>query len=92
MPTTILNLADLDNLIAKFEQKYNVSSLQMLKDANVRKQIAEDVLLRWETYVGQRIQLRELYQHTHNEYLGKLKIEPDSGRSQAPSDEVALAA
>lgn len=92
MPTTVLNLADLDGLISRFEQKYHVSSLEMLKDASVRKRISEDVLLRWEAYVNQRIRLRELYQHTHSEYLSKLEVKPKSGKSPASGDQVALAA
>ena len=92
MPTTVLNLADLDTLISKLEQKYNVSSVEMLRDANVRQQISEDVLLRWEMYVNQRIQLRELYQHTRSEYLSKLEAKPRSSKSPVPGDQVALAA
>jgi hypothetical protein len=92
MPTTVLNLADLDNLISKFEQKYHVSSLEMLRNADVRKRISEDVLLRWEMYVDQRIQLREIYHHTHSEYLSKLEVRPDSNKSPVPGDQVALAA
>src|SRR5579859_7182713 len=60
MPTTVLNLTDLDNIIRRFEKAYNVTSVAMLKDETVRSKISEDALLRWETYVEQRVRLRDL--------------------------------
>jgi hypothetical protein len=92
MPTTFINLADLDTLIHKLEQKYNASSFEMLKDGDVRERIPEDVLLRWETYVYQRAQLRDLYERTRSEYLSKLRVKTNSGKTQAPVDELNFAA
>jgi hypothetical protein len=65
MPTTVLNLTDLDNIIRRFEQAYSVTSVDMLKDKAVRSKISEDVLLRWETYVNQRVRLRDASEQTH---------------------------
>lgn len=90
MPTTVLNLTDLDNLIHRFETKYKVSSVEMLRDPSVRAKIAEDVLLRWEGYVCNRIALREIDEETRRHYLSNLG--PESDKSHAPSDILALAA
>ena len=73
MPTTILNLTDLDNIIRRFEQQYQVTSLEMLKNTAVRSKISEDVLLRWETYVEQRIRLRDASDRTHRCYLSDVE-------------------
>ena len=90
MPTTVLNVTDLDNLIHRFEGKYKVSSVEMLRDQSVRANISEDVLLRWESYVRNRIALREIDEETRKHYLSNLG--PQSDKSDAPSDILALAA
>lgn len=90
MPTTVLNLTDLDNLIHRFEEKYKASSIEMLRDQSVRAKISEDVLLRWESYVRNRIALREIDEETRKHYLSNLG--PQSDKSDAPSDILALAA
>jgi hypothetical protein len=90
MPTTVLNITDLDNLIRGFETLYGISTLEMLKDASTRKKISEDVLLRWETYVRQRVLLREADAQVRSQYLAKVKAE--SKKSPTPSDQVSLAA
>jgi hypothetical protein len=91
MPTTILNLSDLDNLISDFEHQFGVSSLDMLKEQAVRRTIPEDVLLRWETYVFQRVNLRKVSEDLHREYLLKLHRE-SVVKAPTPSDQVELAA
>jgi hypothetical protein len=72
MPTTVLNLTDLDNRIRGYEQKYAVSSVDMLKEKSVRDHIPEDDILRWETYVYQRVRLRDIYDRLRGDYLSKL--------------------
>lgn len=99
MPMTMLNLTDLDNIIRSFEKQYRVSSLDMLRDESFRSRISEDVLLRWEAYVSQRVWLRECYDVTHREYLGQLthgssksKAKHESSKSKAASDVLSYAA
>ena len=89
MPTTVLNLTDLDNLIRRFEEKYGVSSLQMLTDASVRARVSEDVLLEWESYIHNLEALRELGVETRKNYL---PVGPQCDKSNAPNDLLDLAA
>ena len=93
MPTTVLNLTDLDNRIRGFEQKYAVSSVDMLKEKSVRDQIPEDDILRWETYVYQRVRLRDIYDQLRGDYLSKLP-QPDSGSEnfRKPASQLDLVA
>jgi hypothetical protein len=79
MRITYLNLTDLDRLIHEYEEKYGVSSVSMLKDAEVRSKISEDELLKWEAYITQRLALREYHQQIHRGYL------PGKGRSTKDS-------
>jgi hypothetical protein len=72
MPTTYLDIADLDNLIAGLEQRWNVQSIDMLRDASIRAQIPEIVLLRWETFIRQRIVLREHDGQVRSKYLSNI--------------------
>ncbi|HEY3973741.1 MAG TPA: hypothetical protein VGM18_12100 [Candidatus Sulfotelmatobacter sp.] len=90
MPTTVLNITDLDNLIRGLEDQYGISSLEMLKDTAARKKLSEDVLLRWETYVRQRLLLREVDAEVRSGYLAKVKAK--SKKSPTPGDQAALAA
>lgn len=75
MPIVFLSLNDLDAKIRAFEEKYQISSLEMLKDKDARRRIGEDVVLKWEAYVEQRISLRDVHEQTHRDYLSTLKRE-----------------
>jgi hypothetical protein len=90
MSTTILNITDLDNLIRGFEHDYGISTLEMLKDTSARTKISEDVLLRWEAYVRQRVRLREMDAEVRSGYLATVRAK--SSKSPAPGDQVSLAA
>lgn len=91
MPTKYLDLADLDDLIRSFEREWKVSSLEMLMEPPVRSNIPEHVLLRWEAYIRQRIQLRENYEELRAGYLSHI---PRSGSKNelTPREQSELAA
>ncbi len=72
MPTTYLNLNDLDKLIEDLEQQWSAKSVDMLKDKSVRARVPEIVLLRWETFIKQRIVLREHDGRVRSEYLSRI--------------------
>jgi hypothetical protein len=93
MPTTVLNLTDLDNRIRGYEQKYEVSSVDMLKEKSVRDQIPEDDILRWETYVYQRVRLRDVYDRLKGDYLSKLpQRDSASDSTRNPTNQLDLVA
>lgn len=92
MPTTYLNLTDLDNRIRDLEHRHQVTSYDMLKDESVRSRISEDVLLRWETYVRQRVYLRDLNNHRHSEYLSHIRSQEKPAKRHEQPDELVFAA
>lgn len=91
MPRTTLNLTDLDNIIRRFEQQYQITTVEMLKDSATRAKISEDVLLRWETYVEQRIRLRDASDETRRCYLSDVE-EDRKPKSERPNQQAAFAA
>ena len=92
MPTNVLNLSDLDNLVRGFEQKYAATSVAMLQNKSVREKVPEHDLLRWEAYVHHRARLRELSENTHSKYLSQLEAGVDSEKHHVVSDQLAYAA
>lgn len=92
MAITFLNLNDLDDRIHEFERRYDTTSVEMLKDESKRSQIPEDVLLKWETYITQRLHLREINRDRHSSYLGSLTAGRKSAPSKTEADELSLAA
>jgi hypothetical protein len=92
MPTTYLNLTDLDNRIRNLEHRHRASSFEMLTDESVRSRISEDVILKWETYVRQRSHLRDLNDHEHSEYLSHISQKNKSHKTNEDSDKLVFAA
>ena len=92
MPTTYLNLTDLDKRIRDFESRYQITSYDMLRDDSARSRISEDVLLRWETYVRQRVYLRDLNDHRHSEYLSHIRSKGTTSKQEQQSNELVFAA
>jgi len=90
MSITMLNLTDLDNIIRSFEKRYGLSSMEMLRNEDFRAKTSEDVLLKWESYVNQRVWLRDSYEETHREYLSQVRVTEESNKSS--NNAVAFAA
>jgi hypothetical protein len=90
MPTTFLNLTDLDNRIRDLEQRYDATSYDVLTDGSVRERIPEDALLKWETYIRQRSYMRDLNDQKHSQYLGG--IGHRDGKEKEKTDELVFAA
>lgn len=85
------NLNDLDEIIRAYEEKYKISSFDMLKDQSARTGISEDELLKWEAYVAQRRRLLDHNSDVHRHYLQR----PHKGTNRKPSaayDSAAYAA
>jgi len=92
MPTTFLNLTDLDNIIRGLEKAWETSSVEMLKEESVRTRIPEDILLQWETYLRQRIHLRDLHEQLRTDYLSHVTHSSEARKAPTPSDQIELAA
>jgi hypothetical protein len=89
--TTYLDLPDLDDLIRGLEKKWAILSMEMLVNPSVRAKIPEHVLLRWEAYIRQRLQLREHYEKLRANYLSHIP-QSESGNELTPKDMSELAA
>lgn len=92
MPTTVLNLTDLDNRIREYEHRFQTTSLEMLTDECVRSRVSEDILLKWEAYVRQRAYLREESLDRRSTYLSHLRTKKKPSKRTHESDELAFAA
>lgn len=82
MPTVFLNLNEIDARIRAYEERFKISSMEMLKNGEARKRIGEDDVLKWEAYVRQRLYLRDLYEQTQRDYLANLNHESSPKRSK----------
>ncbi|MGC2638311.1 MAG: hypothetical protein WA294_14100 [Acidobacteriaceae bacterium] len=91
MPTTFLNLTDLDNRIRDFEERFQIDSVEMLQNESARARISEDLLLRWEAYLKQRVYLRDQNMERHSTYLYDVR-RGDPITEHQEADEVAFAA
>jgi hypothetical protein len=87
MPTTYLDLADLDSLIKGLERRWGVESVDMLRDESIRALIPELALLRWETFIRQRIMLRDHDQQVRAKYLSN--IPKSSSENRVTSKEMS---
>ncbi|MGH9565057.1 MAG: hypothetical protein ACRD4F_10195 [Candidatus Angelobacter sp.] len=83
MKVTYLNLHDLDEIIRKYEEKYEAGSVDMLKDASVRSRISEDELLQWEACITQRRRLVDYNAEVHRGYLQPRHAKRESKASVA---------
>jgi hypothetical protein len=91
VPVKYLDLPDLDKLIEGLEKKWNISTMEMLGNPSARVSIPEIVLLKWETYVRQRLILREHYERLRADYLSHIP-RTESGNSVTPQELSELAA
>jgi hypothetical protein len=87
-----LDIPDLDKLIDGLEKKWGISTMEMLGKSAVRGNIPEIVLLQWETYVRQRILLREHYKKLRADYLSHIPRSSGSGKALTPKELSELAA
>jgi hypothetical protein len=91
VPVKYLDLPDLDKRIEGLEKKWNISTMEMLGNPAVRVNIPETVLLKWETYVRQRLILREHYGKLRADYLSHIP-RSGSGNTLTPQELSELAA
>lgn len=92
MSIKYLDLPDLDKLIEGLEKKWGISTMEMLGKSSVRENIPEVVLLKWETYVRQRLLLREHYAKLRADYLSHIPRSSGSGNRLTSKELSELAA
>ncbi len=88
-----LTLADVENSIRTYEEKYGVSSAQFLRDQDPRAAMPEDDIFKWEAFLDHRRALREFHEELHREYLKQVsRPTEEHAKGPTPDDEVLLAA
>lgn len=67
-----LSLNDVEDMIAGFEHKYNVSSAEFFRNEEVRRSLPEDDAFHWEALIDHRLALKESHQQVRSTYLARL--------------------
>lgn len=87
-----LSLNDVEEMILGFERKYGLSSAEFFRDEEVRQQLPEDDVFRWDALIYHRLALKESYQEVRAAYLAHLGHSSEKGRPNRENQEELLAA
>ncbi len=68
-----LSLNDVEDMIVFFERKHGVSSADFFRDDEIRGQIPEDDIFRWDALIYHRLALRDSNQEVRSAYLAQLR-------------------
>ena len=86
-----LSLAELEDLIQKFEGKYGISTNEFLKNPEVRVNMPEDDVFQWEAFDAHRDELQRMAVELKSRYLKSVTKTDDSNESPRNTN-LALAA
>jgi hypothetical protein len=86
-----LSLREVEEYIRAFEHKYGISSADFLCKDEVREQIAEDDVFKWEAFIDHRQELQVLDEEVLGRYLKDLKSPPHGVVKRSDFDQVFLA-
>lgn len=90
---TILTLMDVENLVRSYEEKYDLTTAEFLRNDEARARIPEDDVFKWEAYIDHRRALRERHDSLHRLYLANLVQDPEkASETLTPERQVLLAA
>ena len=87
-----LSLREVEDYIRKFEEKYQISSADFLRGAELRAQIPEDDIFQWEAFIDHRAAQRSVEEQLHREYLKTLKRESRESRTRSRFEQDCVAA
>jgi hypothetical protein len=86
----VLTLLEVEALIHKFEERYQVSTTEFLTNAAMRAEMLDDEVFQWEAFNAHRDELERAAEEVRSDYLKHLKT---SGKvSRAANNNLALAA
>jgi hypothetical protein len=86
-----LSSSDVDVMISEFERKYGVSSVEFFRNPEIRQDLPEDDVFRWEALIDHRLALRDSYQKVHSGYLANLSRSSEEARSDVETQELLAA-
>ncbi len=88
-----LTLRDVEKLIRDLEEEYGFSTAQFLRNAELRKNVPEDDIFKWEAFIDHRRELRKIHEDLHRQYLAKLPLSSvDREKTPTTEDLLSLAA
>jgi len=68
----ILSLVEVEAVLHKFEEKYNVSTTEFLTRPELRSALIDDDVFQWEAFHAHRDELERLAEQVRSVYLGSL--------------------
>jgi hypothetical protein len=86
----VLTLLEVEALIHKFEEKYQVSTTEFLTNTTLRSQMLDDEVFQWEAFNAHRDELERSAEEVRSDYLKHLKTSDEVSR--AANNNLALAA
>src|SRR6266849_7592698 len=85
-----LTLLEVEELIHKFEEKYQVSTTEFLTNVELRAKMLDDEVFQWEAFNAHRDELERAAEEVRSDYLKHLKTSQDDSRGA--NNNLALAA
>jgi hypothetical protein len=86
----VLTLLEVEALIHKFEEKYQVSTTEFLTNTALRAEMLDDEVFQWEAFNAHRDELERAAEEVRSDYLKHLKTSDEVSR--AANNNLALAA
>jgi hypothetical protein len=89
-----LTLPEVETFIRSLEEKYELSTVEFLRDPASKEKVSEDDIFEWEAYVDHRRELRLIEEDVRRKYIQCLSQSSKATTSDRPStaDQLALAA
>jgi hypothetical protein len=86
----VLTLLEVEALIHKFEEKYQVSTTEFLTNTALRADMLDDEVFQWEAFNAHRDELERVAEEVRSVYLGSVKKSTDE--THIANNNLALAA
>jgi hypothetical protein len=86
----VLTLLEVEELIHKFEEKYQVSTTEFLMNTALRANMFDDEVFQWEAFNAHRDELERAAEEVRSDYLKHLKKSFEESRTA--NNNLALAA
>jgi hypothetical protein len=86
----VLTLLEVEALIHKFEEKYQVSTTEFLTSVELRAKMLDDEVFQWEAFNAHRDELERAAEEVRSDYLKHVKKSHEDSRPA--NNNLALAA
>jgi hypothetical protein len=86
----VLTLLEVEELLHKFEEKYQISTTAFLTNSEFRSTLLDDEVFQWEAFHAHRDELERVAEEVRGDYLKHVK--KSSEDSRPANNNLALAA